>query len=35
MRALLARLAAFVDRNPLLAHGPRSHATGIAVPGDR
>lgn len=25
----------FVTRNPLLAHGPRSHRTGIALPSDR
>jgi hypothetical protein len=23
-----------VQRNPLLAHGPRAHRTGIALPGD-
>lgn len=31
MSRLLHRLAAFVTANPLLAHGPRTHGTGIRL----
>jgi hypothetical protein len=32
MTALLDRL---VRRNPLLAHGPRTHSTGLVLPAER
>jgi hypothetical protein len=32
MNTVLDRL---VRRNPLLAHGPRTHSTGIALPAER